>query len=50
MMQILITVRAHYVSAAEEGWTRYKYAVQVFIGEQRGEGVRCALAGIHAQS
>lgn len=26
---------------AEEGWPRYKYAVQVFIGEQRGEGVRC---------
>jgi hypothetical protein len=25
---------------AEENWSRYKYAVQVFIGEQRGEGVR----------
>ncbi|GFH25561.1 uncharacterized protein HaLaN_23545 [Haematococcus lacustris] len=24
----------------EEGWSRYKFAVQVFIGEQRGEGVR----------
>ncbi len=26
---------------AGEDWPRYKYAVQVFIGEQRGEGVRC---------
>eukprot|EP00879_Flechtneria_rotunda_P021275 GHRR01022415.1.p1 GENE.GHRR01022415.1~~GHRR01022415.1.p1 ORF type:complete len:128 (+),score=27.37 GHRR01022415.1:405-788(+) len=25
-----------------EGWPRYKYAVQVFIGEQRGEGCRLA--------
>lgn len=24
----------------EENWTRYKFVVQVFIGEQRGEGVR----------
>mmetsp|Transcript_11169 Transcript_11169/g.19568 ORF Transcript_11169/g.19568 Transcript_11169/m.19568 type:complete len:121 (+) Transcript_11169:126-488(+) len=29
----------------DEGWTRYKYAVQVFIGEQRGEGVRLACRG-----
>ncbi|GAX80430.1 hypothetical protein CEUSTIGMA_g7869.t1 [Chlamydomonas eustigma] len=29
----------------EEGWTRYKYAVQVFIGEQRGEGVRLGCRG-----
>lgn len=26
----------------EENWPRYKYVVQVFIGEQRGEGVRLA--------
>lgn len=26
----------------EENWERYKYVVQVFIGEQRGEGVRMA--------
>ncbi|DBA77501.1 TPA: Tctex1 domain-containing protein 2 [Trebouxia sp. C0004] len=25
---------------AQEKWTRYKYVVQVFIGEQRGEAVR----------
>ncbi|KAL6744903.1 flagellar inner arm dynein light chain [Haematococcus lacustris] len=29
----------------EEGWSRYKFAVQVFIGEQRGEGVRLACRG-----
>eukprot|EP00983_Pelagomonas_calceolata_P118089 1160470-Pelagomonas_calceolata.AAC.7 len=29
----------------EEGWPRYKYAVQVFVGEQRGEGVRLACRG-----
>lgn len=33
---------------AAEGWSRYKYAVQVFVGEQRGEGVRCVLAGLLA--
>ena len=26
--------------AAQEKWTRYKYVVQVIIGEQRGEAVR----------
>lgn len=26
----------------DAGWQRYKYAVQVFIGEQRGEGCRMA--------
>ena len=26
--------------AAQEKWTRYKYIVQVVIGEQRGEAVR----------
>jgi hypothetical protein len=26
--------------AAGEDWPRYKFAVQVFIGEQRGEGCR----------
>ncbi|KAF6254130.1 Tctex1 domain-containing 2-like protein [Scenedesmus sp. NREL 46B-D3] len=25
-----------------EGWPRYKFAVQVFVGEQRGEGCRMA--------
>jgi hypothetical protein len=25
---------------AEENWSRYKFVVQVFIAEQRGEGVR----------
>jgi hypothetical protein len=25
---------------ADAGWQRYKYAVQVLIGEQRGEGCR----------
>ena len=25
---------------AQEKWTRYKYVVQVIIGEQRGEAVR----------
>uniref|UniRef100_A0A7R9VVV9 Dynein light chain n=1 Tax=Chlamydomonas euryale TaxID=1486919 RepID=A0A7R9VVV9_9CHLO len=29
----------------EEDWPRYKYAVQVFIGEQRGEGVRLGCRG-----
>ncbi|MEW5306790.1 MAG: hypothetical protein WDW36_009228 [Sanguina aurantia] len=29
----------------EESWGRYKYVVQVFIGEQRGEGVRLACRG-----
>jgi hypothetical protein len=29
------------LSHADAGWQRYKYAVQVFIGEQRGEGCRC---------
>uniref|UniRef100_A0A7S0RL31 Dynein light chain n=1 Tax=Chlamydomonas leiostraca TaxID=1034604 RepID=A0A7S0RL31_9CHLO len=29
----------------DEGWNRYKFAVQVFIGEQRGEGVRLACRG-----
>ncbi|KAF5831613.1 flagellar inner arm dynein light chain [Dunaliella salina] len=29
----------------EEGWPRYKYCVQVFVGEQRGEGVRLACRG-----
>lgn len=28
-----------------EDWPRYKYAVQVFIGEQRGEGVRLGCRG-----
>jgi hypothetical protein len=28
-----------------EGWARYKFAVQVFIGEQKGEGVRLACRG-----
>lgn len=27
-------------AGADAGWQRYKYAVQVFIGEQRGEGCR----------
>lgn len=27
---------------ADAGWSRYKYAVQVLIGEQRGEGCRWA--------
>mmetsp|Transcript_29451 Transcript_29451/g.54048 ORF Transcript_29451/g.54048 Transcript_29451/m.54048 type:complete len:120 (-) Transcript_29451:494-853(-) len=26
----------------EENWARYKYVVQVFIAEQRGEGIRLA--------
>lgn len=29
----------------DEDWPRYKYAVQVFIGEQRGEGVRLGCRG-----
>lgn len=28
-----------------EGWLRYKFAVQVFIGEQRGEGIRLGCRG-----
>lgn len=29
----------------EENWGRYKFVVQVFIGEQRGEGVRLGSRG-----
>ncbi|EFJ51127.1 flagellar inner arm dynein light chain [Volvox carteri f. nagariensis] len=29
----------------EENWSRYKFVVQVFIAEQRGEGVRLACRG-----
>mmetsp|Transcript_32412 Transcript_32412/g.71613 ORF Transcript_32412/g.71613 Transcript_32412/m.71613 type:complete len:121 (+) Transcript_32412:166-528(+) len=36
-------------SLKEEGWTRYKYAVQVFIGEQRGEGIRLGCRGFWDQ-
>lgn len=31
---------SHVCHAAQQKWTRYKYVVQVIIGEQRGEAVR----------
>ena len=36
-------------SPAEHNWPRYKYVVQVVIGEQRGEAVRQALC-LHSES
>lgn len=35
-----LTCALHPNLNSDEGWNRYKFAVQVFIGEQRGEGVR----------
>lgn len=34
----------------DESWTRYKFVVQVFIAEQRGEGVRLACRGFWDQN
>lgn len=34
------TLNSTWDMVADAGWPRYKYAVQVWIGEQRGEGCR----------
>ena len=50
MKQVSILLRVHLITdsssiafPAEHNWPRYKYVVQVVIGEQRGEAVRQAL-------